>query len=110
MARPDPRKIKDDAAEHVARGRWKKALECYRQLEKLEPRDGVWPQKAADMHRRLGQVDDAAAALLRAADVYSRNGFLLKSIAVCKLILEIDPRRTEIEDRLASLYAARYAV
>jgi CRP-like cAMP-binding protein len=110
MARPDPRKTKDEAAEHVSRGRWKKALDCYRTLEKLEPNDGSWPQKLADMHRRLAQVEDATAALIRAADIYAKNGFLLKAIAVCKLILEIDPRRTEIEDRLASLYAARNAV
>ena len=37
MARPDPRKLKDEAAEAVSKGKWKKALEQYLALEKLEP-------------------------------------------------------------------------
>src|SRR5262245_1864216 len=110
MARPDARKTKDEAADHVSRGRWRKALDCYRTLERLEPDDGSWPQKAGEMHRRLGQPHDAADAMARAADVFSRQGFLLKAIAVCKLVLGLDPRRDDVQRRLAELHAARQAV
>jgi len=107
MAGPDPRKLKDEAAAHVSRGRWQKALENYQLLERLEPTDGTWAQRAGEMLRRLGKAADAVAAYGRAADVYSRAGFLLKAVAVCKLMLEIDPNRTEVQERLASLHAAR---
>src|SRR5262245_34180960 len=107
MARPDPRKLKDEAAVHHSRGKWQKALDNYEKLEKLEPRDGTWAQRAGEMYRRLGKSAPAVAALIRSADVFSHNGFLLKAIAVCKLILEIDPAHTGVEERLAALHAHR---
>jgi CRP-like cAMP-binding protein len=107
MARVDARKLKDDAAAFVAKGKWRKALEPYLALEKLEPKDGAWPQRAGDMHRRLGDVPAAVAALTRAADTFSAQGFLLKAVAVCKMILEVDPTQHAVEARLASLHAAR---
>jgi cAMP-dependent protein kinase regulator len=109
VRQPEARRIKDEAAAFVAKGRWRKALDAYRILERLEPGDGTWPQRAGEMHRRLGEAAAGADALTRAADLYSRQGFLLKAIAVCKMILELDPRRTEVEERLAALHAARFA-
>jgi CRP-like cAMP-binding protein len=107
MARPDARKLKDEAAAYVTRGKWAKALENYMVLETLEPRDGTWAQKAGEMYRRLGKNGPAIDALTRAATVYSASGFLLKAVAVNKLILEIDPARTDVQAKLASLHAAR---
>jgi hypothetical protein len=51
MAKPDPRQLKDEAQQAVVRGKWKKALEVYLTLEKIEPRDGTWPQRAGEMYR-----------------------------------------------------------
>jgi CRP-like cAMP-binding protein len=47
------------------------------------------------------------AHLSRAVKVYSRTGFLLKAIAVCKIVLEIDPAQTEVQSELAALHATR---
>ncbi len=66
MAKADPRKLKDEAAEAVAKAKWKKALECYEALEELEPRDGSWPQKAGEMNRRLGRNPEAGGGVRRA--------------------------------------------
>jgi len=106
MVRPDPRKLKDDAVQHVTARRWKKAAEAYLQLEHLEPDNGLWPQKAGEMFRKLDDRARAVVALGRAADVYSKHGFLVKGIAVCKLILAIDPKHTATQERLAALHAA----
>lgn len=107
MSRPDPRKLKDEAQEAVAKGKWKKALEAYEALARLETRDGAWPQKAGEMYRKLGRGPEAITALSRAADLYSQSGFLLKAIACCKLILDIDPNHTGTQGRLAALHAER---
>jgi CRP-like cAMP-binding protein len=109
MAKPDPRKLKDEAQEAVSKGRWKKALEVYRELEKVEPKDGTWAQKAGDMYRRLGQKPESVAAFQRAAEVFSATGFLLKAIACCKIVLEIDPSHTDTQAKLAALHAQRGA-
>jgi hypothetical protein len=41
------------------------------------------------------------------ADEYARDGFLLKAIATCKIVLEIDPNHTSVQQRLAELYSNR---
>jgi CRP-like cAMP-binding protein len=107
FGRPDPRKLKNEATEMVSKGKWKRALDIYLELEKLEPNDGAWPQRAGDAARRLGKPADAVTYLRRAADAYAKHGFLLKAVAVCKVILEIDPRQRDVEDRLATFSAAR---
>jgi CRP-like cAMP-binding protein len=106
-ARGDARRHKDDAAAAMAAGRWRKALESYLVLERLEPSDGVWAQRAGDILRRLGKDDQAVEAWKRAADLYSRGGFLVKAIAVFKLILEVVPGEREALAQLASLHAER---
>lgn len=101
------REHKDRAAEAAAKGRWKQALEHYAAVERVEPNDGLWPHKIGEAWRRLGDKGQAMAAFTRAANAYSRGGFLLKAIAVNKMILELDPDHTETQKRLAALHSAR---
>ena len=107
MAKVDARKLKDDAAAAARDRKWKKALEHYLALEEAEPQNGMWPQKSGEMSRKLERKDDAIAAYLRAADAYSKAGFLVKAIAVCKLILAIDPTHTSTQEKLAGLHSDR---
>lgn len=107
MASPTVRQLKDAAADAAAKGKWAKALECYAAIERAEPNEGLWAQKEGEAHRRLGHRDEAIAALNRAAEVYSKYGFLLKAIAVCKLILEQDPTHVSTQAKLAALHAKR---
>jgi CRP-like cAMP-binding protein len=50
--------------------------------------------------RKLKELEAAAAA-------FARDGFLLKAIAVCKLVLQLDPQHTATQLKLAELYACR---
>lgn len=101
------RKWKDQASKALRKGRAGDALEAYRALEKLEPAEGLWPQRAADVHRREGDAPAAIEALERAADRWADGGFLLKAIATCKMVLELDPAHTRIQEQLTELYASR---
>lgn len=105
MAAADPRRIKDDAATALDKGRYKKALECYLQLEGLEPRDGAWSRKAGDMWRRLGDEQAAIPCFLRAAERYASAGFTVKAIAACKLVLQVDESHAPTRERIAALNA-----
>jgi cAMP-dependent protein kinase regulator len=98
----DPRKLKDEASEAVAKGKHKKALEAYEQLELLEPAAGSWSRRAGEMLRHLGKKDAAVAKLVKSADKYAEVGFIVKAVAMCKLILRIDPSHTATQQRLAS--------
>ena len=92
MAR-DVRQLREEASEAAAAGKHKRALAAYLELEQLEPRDAQWSKRAAETYRRLGKDKDAIDAFARAADRYAQSGFLVQAIAVCKLILQIDPQQ-----------------
>ena len=100
MAR-DVRKLREEAHEASASGKYKRALAAYLELERFEPRDAQWSKRAAETFRRLGKDKDAIAAYARAADRYATGGFLVQAIAVCKLILQIDPQNGEALRRIA---------
>jgi len=102
MAR-DVRQLRAEAAEASAAGKHKRALAAYLELEQLEPRDAQWSKRAAETYKRLGKDKDAIGAFSRAADRYAQGGFLVQAIAVCKLILQMDPRNDDALRRISSM-------
>src|SRR5512139_2822291 len=94
--RPDERaerirELRERASEALERGRADQAVEHYLVLEQLDPEDPNWAKRTADCYLRLKQPQAQVAALARAADGYARTGFVLKAIALSKLISSIDP-------------------
>ena len=107
MSKPDPRALREEAQLALSKGRPRRALECYRSLGELEPSDGAWPHRAGELLQRLGDKEAATASLRRAVELYARAGFLLKAVAVCKLILRIDPDADDARQRLKELNSDR---
>lgn len=99
----DSRQLREEAAVAVAAGKHKRAIECYLELERLEPRDPQWPKRAGESYRKLGKQKEAIAAFERAAERYMQGGFMVQAIAVCKLILQIEPENSDATRRLASI-------
>jgi cAMP-dependent protein kinase regulator len=107
VSKPDPRALRDEAQASLAKGKPRRALEAYQQLAKLEPSDGTWPHRAGELLHRLGDSQGAIVSLRRAVEVYARAGFLLKAVAMCKLILRIDPHADDARQRLGELNSDR---
>ncbi|MBP1719916.1 MAG: regulatory subunit-like protein [Deltaproteobacteria bacterium] len=63
--------------------------------------------KLGDLLERKGRRADALEAYREASERFSRSGFLIQAIAVNKVILRLDPSQSQIQERLASLYAER---
>ena len=105
MAQSDVRNLKTELTKAIHKGNHKKALGIYLELEKLQPKEGTWPQRAADTYQRLGKLGETIAALLRAATRYTQAGFLLKAIAVCKRVLALEPEHEEARQALDDLCA-----
>jgi CRP-like cAMP-binding protein len=99
----DARALRQEAAEATATGKYKRALAAYLELERLEPRDAQWAKRAGETYRRLGNPKLAIEAFNRAAERYAQNGFLVQAIAVCKLVLQIDPQHVDTLRRLAAM-------
>ena len=102
MAR-DARTLRTEASEAAASGKYTRALSAYLELEKLEPRDAQWSKRAGETYRRLGKDREAISAYARAADRSAQGGFLVQAIAVCKLILQIDPRNDDALRRISAM-------
>jgi CRP-like cAMP-binding protein len=87
----------------VARGKFEVALALYGELEQLEPGAAAWPKRVGETHRRMGNPAGAVIAFERAVDKYVHDGLLVQAIAVCKLILQIDPHHASTAERLSEL-------
>lgn len=101
------RTMKDRASRLYADGKLREALTLYERIAADEPRELACLLKAGDLHRKLGQIEEAVAAYAEVARQYAEDGLLLKAIAVCKLILTADPDHTSTQTMLADLYARR---
>jgi CRP-like cAMP-binding protein len=101
------RKLKEDAARLIAKGRLEDARECYEKVVKLDGRDLTARQKLAEIHGRLGNIDRAVHLYQSVAGSYAADGLLLKAIAVCKIILQLDPSHKETQTILAELSTRR---
>jgi len=93
--------LRDEAAKLIERGKLDKAIEVLGQLETAEPANPNWSKRLGETHRRAGNDAAAIVAFERAAENYALAGFLVQAIAVCKLILQIDPQHSATQQRLA---------
>jgi CRP-like cAMP-binding protein len=101
------RHLKDRGSRAYADGRLRDALQAFREVVEQDPSELNTQLKIGDIHRRLGRRDAAVAAYEPVARAYAEQGHLLKAIAVCKVILTVEPKHTETQNRLADLYAKR---
>ncbi|HEX9104718.1 MAG TPA: cyclic nucleotide-binding protein, partial [Polyangia bacterium] len=106
-AKVDLRKLKDQATTAVEKRQYGKAAELYLEIARHEPNDPDWHQRAGESFRKVPDAAQAVRELERAAEGYARGGFLLKAIAVCKVVLQLDARHTATQAMLVDLYAKR---
>ena len=99
----DGRALREEAAAAVAAGKHKRALAAYLELERIEANDAQWAKRAGETYRRLGNSALAIEAFERSAERYAQNGFLVQAIAVCKVILQLDPNHADTFRRLAEM-------
>ena len=101
------RKLKEDAARLIARGKLDDACESYEKIVKSDRRDLTARQKLAELYARLGRKSEAVHEYQSVAGSYAADGLLLKAIAVCKIILQFDATHTETLNILAELSTKR---
>lgn len=101
------RKLKDEAAKLVQKGKLDKALSTYQAILEEDANDLTAHLKRGDILRKMERDEEAIAAYRSVAQVYAEDGLLLKAIAACKLVLEIDPSHTKTQTMLADLYAKK---
>lgn len=93
----------EDVADLIARKQYAKAIEIIKAQLGSEWNDPRIRLQLADVLVMAGRPPEAVAVLIPLADEYARDGFAAKAVAVLKRIQKIDPRRRDIESRIASL-------
>ncbi len=99
------RNLKDKAAHAQSKGRLPDAAVAWAAVVAAQPADLTARQRLAEVLQRLGRRADAVTHYQHVAGAYAVDGQLLKAIAVCKIILNLDPSHTQSQKVLADLYA-----
>ncbi|HUJ78806.1 MAG TPA: tetratricopeptide repeat protein [Nitrospiria bacterium] len=96
-----------NAQRFTARGQIDKAIEEWQKLVSQTPQDGNLYNTIGDLYLKKNDNHHAVETFLLAAAAFERAGFALKTIAVYKKILKVDPSNLEVNLKLADLNADR---
>lgn len=87
--------------------RFDQALDLYALIEKRKPDEPRWAHRKGDLLRRMGRRSEAAIAYERAVHLYSERGFDARASATARLLLALDPSKSDVLDWADSQAARR---
>ncbi|MCA9611787.1 MAG: cyclic nucleotide-binding domain-containing protein [Polyangiales bacterium] len=93
-------KLRDQLQAALRKERFQVALGVYDELSEAEPTEPRWPHRKGDLLRRLNDDPGAVRAFEKAVDLYAGQGFVARAAALAKVILQIDPHRRDILERV----------
>jgi tetratricopeptide (TPR) repeat protein len=97
-------KVLEAAQKFLSKGQYDKAIAEYQKLVAEDPRDVRTLLKIGDLHTRRNKPKDAIDVYERVAELYAKQGFFLKAVAVYKQILKLDPAHVSATLNLAQMY------
>jgi len=94
-----------EKADALARDRkFKKAVSVFKQAIEVDPNDIKTRLRLSELLYQVGRKEESLTVLQFVGDYYKEHGFLLKSVAVYRKMVEVDPSRTDLHGVLAQLY------
>lgn len=97
----------DEALAARQRGANADAARAYLELERIDPTEPLWPKSRAECFERDAPLEEFLPALERAAVLYAERGFIVRAIAVYKMILRRAPDHRTALDMLVTLQRNR---
>ncbi len=101
---------RNDAERYFSAGRFQQALDTYKLIKDQGEKDPKIYLRMGDISRKLSNQGGAVKNYRLAATAFAKRGIIVKAIAVCKMIINIDPSQEGVEDDLAKLYSQRKPV
>jgi len=92
------------AQKNLSQNKVPQAIAEYQQILKHEPGDQVTLMTVGDLYVRQGETFQAIDYFARLAQIFIRDGFLTKAIAIYKKIAKLAPEEMKPLERLAELY------
>ncbi|MBI5238146.1 MAG: cyclic nucleotide-binding domain-containing protein [Deltaproteobacteria bacterium] len=99
--------IKDKAEALFAKGRIQEAASAYESISSCGDKDPRIYLRLGDILRKIGDSEAALLNYKSAAESFARLGFTIKAVAVCKMMLSIDPSLAEIQQKITKLCAGK---
>ncbi|MBI2413714.1 MAG: cyclic nucleotide-binding domain-containing protein [Deltaproteobacteria bacterium] len=96
---------KERAEGLFARGMYSEALATYEKIKAYGEKDPRIFLRMGDIARKDNDDKAAVNHYKSAAGAFGRLGFVIKAIAVCKMIINIDPTEEAVQKKLAELCA-----
>lgn len=100
----DKAKISEAVQKYITKSDWKNALA---EMEKLYAIDGD-PQvkvRMGDVRQKMNQKPQAVAEYMKAAELFSDKGFVVKALAMYKLVLRLDPNNDKALSLMSGLHS-----
>lgn len=92
------------AQKYLTQGKLPQAIAEYQTILKYEPNDQITLMTVGDLFVRKGETFQAIEYFERLAQVFTRDGFLTKAIAIYKKIAKLAPEEMKPLEKLAELY------
>ena len=102
-----PREAKNRGTELLLQGDLEGALVPFQAAAALAPEDAACRQKVAEILQRLGRTREATAEYEVAARIWDEQGWMLRAMGLCKVILQLDPDHSRARVLLSDLRARR---
>ncbi|CAG1065025.1 Cyclic AMP receptor protein [uncultured bacterium] len=98
---------RDRAESLYSKGKFREALATYEKLEEYGRKDPRIYMRMGDIAGKLGAKDSVISFYKKGAESFLSLGFTLKAVAVCKMILALDPDQKEVQASLAKLHGGQ---
>jgi tetratricopeptide (TPR) repeat protein len=98
-------KALQEAERSVSQRRFSQAIQQYLEIAEQDPSDVTLLNTIGDLLVREGKLNDALVMFYRLADIYFREGFYVRAIAIYRKIVKFEPYSIDSALKLAELYA-----
>lgn len=96
-----------EAERSVSQRKFAQAIQQYLEISEQDPSDVTLLNTIGDLLVREGNLSDALVMFHRLADIYFREGFYVRAIAIYRKIVKFEPYSIDSALRLAELYATQ---
>lgn len=94
------RKLRKQLETALAKRREDEAADVLGKLMEADPKVPRWPHKRGDLLRKLNNNKLAIECFAAAATLYAEQGFIARAVAMAKTILNLDPSRIDVLERV----------
>jgi cAMP-dependent protein kinase regulator len=98
--------LTENVQKHIQKSDWKNAVAEMEKLFALD-HDPQVKVRMGDIRQKMNQKPQAVNEYMKAAEIFADKGFVVKALAMYKLVLRLDPSHDKALDQMASLHSNR---